>query len=94
MVYAITSREIENDDLASLDVGVITGRVGLYKYFTCSIFYSGALRSFFSTTFTRLSKLATKPLLESLNVALPMREVVVRSKVVIRCPLMLCGHIL
>lgn len=70
------------------------GRIGFYEYFTCILFDSDALYSFFLATFVHLSKLVMEPLLKSLSVVLLIGKVVVCSMVAIGCPLVLCTHVL
>lgn len=74
-------------------MGVITRKVGLYEY-ACTLFDSSVSCSFVLTIFARLSKLAMKPLSESLNVALQMDKVVVCSKVATECHLVVRRHVI
>lgn len=69
------------------DAGVITGRVRIYDFHACTLFDSGASRSFVSTTFARMCNLVTEPLPQSLVVALPNGEMVCCSKIALGCPL-------
>lgn len=66
----------------------------MYEHLACTLFNLDDSHSFISTMFAHLSKLATKPLSESLNVTLLMGDMVVCSKVVLGNPLVLCRHVL
>ncbi|XP_035546655.1 uncharacterized protein LOC118348672 [Juglans regia] len=64
-----------------------SGRVRIYDFHACTLFDSGASRSFVSTTFARMCNLVTEPLRQSLVVALPNGEMVCCSKIALGCPL-------
>ena len=71
-----------------------SGRVRLYDFYACTLFDSGASRSFVSATFARMCNLVTEPLSQTLVVALPNGEMVWCSKVALGCPLDFGGRTL
>lgn len=71
-----------------------SGKVGLHEYYACTHFDYGISCLFVSATFACLSKLAMKLLLSSLGVALPMRDVILCSRIASRYLHVLCRHVL
>ncbi|XP_035542779.1 uncharacterized protein LOC118345010 [Juglans regia] len=86
-VYAVIPGDVDYEGPETHDAGVITGRVRIYDFHACTLFDSGASRSFVSTTFARMCNLVTEPLPQSLVVALPNGEMVCCSKIALGCPL-------
>ncbi|XP_042983327.1 uncharacterized protein LOC122312723 [Carya illinoinensis] len=84
-VCAITPGEVDDEASDTQDAGVITGRVHLYDFYTCTLFDSGASQSFVLTTFARMCNLVMEALSQSLVVTLPNGDIVWCSKIALGC---------
>jgi hypothetical protein len=73
---------------------VVTGTVPILGFEASVLFDSGAIHSFVSMVFVRLSRLLVRTLEPGLAVTTPVGKIMVCKRVVYECPISICGRVL
>jgi hypothetical protein len=72
----------------------VTGTTPILGFEASVFFYLGAIHSFISIVFLRLSRLVVRTLKPGLVVTTPVGKIMVCKRVVCKCPVSICGRVL
>ena len=86
-VYALVLGEPEGG------LEVVIGTAPILRFEASVLFDSGAIHSFVSVVFVRLSRLAVRTLEPGLAVTSPIGKTVVCKRTVCECPISICGRV-
>jgi len=90
-VYSLTPRGGEEEEAYA---GVVTGTIPLFGNLACTLFDSGAMHSFISSTYVQICSMIIQPLKQSISVATPVGDVVTCREFIEDCPLIIEGRVL